>query len=214
MNTQNLEMSVREIIGKIEATTTLKQLNAIVEECKLTKEISEFNEKYPSVDLSLNKQELEELQKYTLFNDDHTFNKDEVHNATPVEKVLLAILWKNGHFNRVQYLVDGITGVRHSTSIHGPIFRQFGRSLSDPEEPIIDQHVLRAFRLYHAGETNESSIKSIKCKEHFTDADEELLTDYKRWFKQMIKNVQPSEKKEFNYLLDKIMFAVGKSQKN
>src|SRR5690606_29847688 len=66
--------------------------------------------------------------------------------ADPAHRLLLAAAWKNGMLGKLHHIVAGINGTELKDTI-ALVFTQFGRHLKDPaNEPIIDKHVLRAYR--------------------------------------------------------------------
>ncbi|RYZ84110.1 MAG: hypothetical protein EOP06_18705 [Proteobacteria bacterium] len=189
---------------------SLSELKKVVDSNpEIAEEVNEFELKYPKVPLSLIPVEIESLYEY-IVRDSHKVNIERSVPFTPFEKLLLAVLWKNGHIDRVQSLMDGISGVTKANTDFGVIFRQFGRSLVDESEPIVDQHTIRAFCKF--GDVSMvSSRKVIPRKSVFRNSDQPLINAYRQWFKSILDKVPIGERAEFKYLLDKILFAVGKA---
>lgn len=201
---------MRELFEKASKAKSLQELDMIInQESGISSIISEFEDKYPDFDLTVQNEEVDRLIAQGIINADHTINLSGEYKFSTFEKLLLAVLWKNGHITRIQPILDGITGVRKSESSFGVIFRQFGRSLTDPDEPIVDQHVLRAFCTF--GDISEvKGRKEVPRKTAFKDSDQELINAYREWFKNILQEVPTQEKVTFKYRLDKLLFAVGK----
>ncbi len=111
---------------------------------KIAQSIREFEEKYPKASFDLSPSEVEELFK-SVDRVSHRIKFDRTQAFSPFEKLLLAVLWKNGHIDRIQSIVDGIVECEREDTGYGVIFRQFGRSLINESEPIVDQHTIRAY---------------------------------------------------------------------
>lgn len=90
------------------------------------------------------------------------------------------------------------------------IFRQFGRSLSDPKEPIVDKHVMRAFEIYSLKNPSADEIDKIRHKKSYNSDPKQLLPAYKDWFSKVVKGRKSIE---FKYIVDKILFHLGKEIK-
>lgn len=198
-----------EIFRTTADSTTLQQLNNIVSHNSLNASIKEFEKKYPRINLSFSASEIRELFEYFINKETYAINPNPERPFSAFEKLLLAVLWKNGHIDRVKPIMHGITGVDKSNSDFGVIFTQFGRSLINPEEPIVDQHTIRAFCTY--GDTPDiKGHKSAHKKSAFRKDDQELIDLYRKWFKSILDKVRPEEKTEFKYIFDKILFVIGK----
>jgi hypothetical protein len=205
-----LHYEYKELFEKASKAKTTQELDTIIEEeSGISTIINEFEDKYPPIDLTVQNDAVSLLITEGIINSDHTINLAGENRFSTFEKLLLAVLWKNGHIMRIQPILDGITGIRKSNSDFGVIFRQFGRSLVDPEEPIVDQHVLRAFSAY--GDLSEvKGRRKVPRKVAFKESDQELINAYRAWFKSVLHEVPTEQKTKFKYRLDKLLFALGK----
>jgi hypothetical protein len=80
----------------------------------------------------------------------------KINDLPPLTKLLYAVLWKNGDLAKVKHVVKGILDKRDESD-NSIIFYQFGRHLSEKKsEPIVDQHVLRAFGILSLWKTKDS----------------------------------------------------------
>lgn len=202
---------MKELFEKAASARSLHELDDIIGENEnILKAVEEFENKYPRFDLSISPAELQQLiDEKTLIEKEHAINLNREGGFSTFEKLLLAVLWKNGQLSRVRPIVKGILGEKNSGSDFGIIFHQFGKSLADPNEPIVDQHVLRAFCEY--GDLSKvAGRKKVPRKAVFKEADRSLVDAYCSWFKEVLKKVPEAEKKDFKYRFDKLLFAIGK----
>ncbi len=127
-------------------------------------------------------------------------------DLSPLEKILFATLWKVGMENRIGSLVHGIL----STDNHLPdsyVLFQLGKSMLDPaSEPIIDQHVIRAF-LFGKPELidPEDDLEKIAKKHSYKNG---YAEKYLTWIKDVVGNREQSV--DFFYYIDKILFSLGR----
>jgi hypothetical protein len=141
--------------------------------------------------------------------------------------LLYAVIWKNGDINKVKHIYTGVinSDISHVNSnetdvdiTKAIVFKQFGAFLSNSNSnPIIDQHVLRAFSFYLGGNEINKMRDNLSKKKEITD--EKLLSkstyndklgilikdEYIKWFKKLeINNF------ETNRNIDKVLFSLGK----
>lgn len=159
---------------------------------------------YPELGFSVTADELKshfpdgtigKLQEYVKKSDD------------PIVKLLYGLAWKQGFLKKLQLIADGIFG-KPSKKGDRQVFRQFGRHLaSGADEPIIDQHVFRAYELiknnFHGG-SDENTKQIFKRKEI---KDPELTEEYAEW----VRSVLGEHLQEALRVFDQIMFALGKA---
>jgi len=206
-------LNFNEIFSIASNASSIKDLEKLIN-CNsfLQKAIKDFEDKYPVVDLTITPIEIEELKRMNLLTETNFINLSIPQKFSSFERLLLAALWKNGHIKRIKPIADGIVDNNVGQSKYGLVFRQFGKSLANDEEPIIDQHVLRAFYQFYY-QPNYKITKPFPTNRALNDSDEDLVREYVTWFKGIVSKINPEEKKEFKYKLDKILFAIGKSLK-
>ncbi len=201
-----------EIFTKASEASSIKDLEKLVNEnLFLQKSIEDFRNKYPDINLSISRNEVEDAIQDDVLTNEHLLQINRRKPFSTLEKLLIAVVWKNGHITRVQSVVDGIIGETKSKSDYGLIFRQFGKSLAYESEPIVDQHVLRAFHRFFYLKTDAS--KKFPDNRALNNSDECLVNNYCAWFKGIISKVPKQEQKLFCYQFDKILFAIGKAIK-
>ena len=94
------------------------------------------------------------------------------------------------------------------------VFYQFGKYLTKKKgEPIIDQHVLRAFKLYLTDAKNDTEICKVRNLVTIGKNDVELIDDYKNWLTSEAISDELKRETDYAYHIDKILYAVGKKIK-
>lgn len=113
---------------------------------------------------------------------------------------------------KVKHIIEGIVSGQQDDKESGLVFYQFGKYLSrSPGEPIIDQHVLRAFGVYKA-EADREKIDRSKGLTLITKKEKALIEEYKLWLRtDLTKELRAND--DYAYHVDKVLFAVGKSIK-
>lgn len=168
--------------------------------------------KYPKIDFHLKEAELKVLFDNNII-DQKTLKIKSISNkdlVNPLTKLLYSIVWKNGDLGKESHILNGIRNGLQGKS--GQVFYQLGKHLDNKnQEPIIDQHVIRAFKIYRAIEKKASKEEIIRLrsaelstKEHFDD--------YKEWLNRS-KFIQDNTSNNLLYYVDQLLFAVGKTIK-
>ena len=169
--------------------------------------------KYPELKFSINKGDINELTSKNIIN-----SQDFQDNLkTPLEKLLYAMAWKNGDLLKLKHIIKGFSDASNSINETESafVFYHFGRHLANPDvEPIIDQHILRAFMVYKINENDIISDKFNKILKFTTigKKEKELIKEYKEWLvSDELSEVAKIE--DYGYYIDRILFALGKSIK-
>lgn len=204
---------MKELFIEVSKTSSVEELEEIInKEPILLSAIDEFETKYPVLKFAIDNAELDQLIRRSTINDDHTLNLSAEQGYSTLEKILISILWKNGQISRIQHVVDGMTNDIKSKSKHGIIFQQFGRSLRHKDEPIVDQHVLRAF-CYYVDTPTLDLAKYRQYKAAYNNSDQRLIEEYRLWFKKILNRIPEDQKNTFKYRFDKVLFVIGKNLK-
>lgn len=189
-------------------------LENIIKQTKFTKD--DFNKLYESISTNIKfKKYLFDEKLYPRLNFDFSYdevskfleNKNgklyltkEAHEElkdNSLAKLFYAVLWKNGELNRFSSLVSGIqptTAILKKSNNY--VFRQFGKHLVDRSEPIVDKNTIRAYKYFFKNTTIEEKTE---------------LDIYLKWINQIKTKIHDSEPDEALYVLDKIMFTLGKA---
>ena len=201
--------TLEKAFKKIEEAKTQEDLNQI---WKNELEKYPYTEsKYPEINISISKAEIEKLKGNRTLNEDGNFDDEQLKKLdkfSTIEKLLLAMVWKNGDLNKIKHIVSGIedTCLKETKA---KVFTQYGKHLRNPEEPIIDQHVLRAFKYFGKELCEDKVRKSVTIKK----SDVTYINEYKVWVNELSYNIDPKNLREIMREIDKLMFVIGKGIK-
>ncbi|GGG52682.1 hypothetical protein [Epilithonimonas arachidiradicis] len=165
-------------------------------------------ETYPKIRFKISAQEIQQLVAANILDQNYQFNSEvSFEESHVVTKLLYALAWKNGDLKKINHIIKGILSTEDEELqvTESLVFHQFGRHLTKKSnEPIIDQHVIRAFCVYK----NYEKIKIIE-KGHI-----KYINEYKNWL--VSEEISPELKSEndYVYFIDQILFAVGKTVKS
>ena len=85
--------------------------------------------------------------------------------ADPVIKLLYSQIWKNGGVPKLEHIARGAAaGDPATVTRQGAVFHQFGVHLADrSRQPIVDQHVIRAYAVFCAlGNDDSDIVKALR----------------------------------------------------
>lgn len=193
----------------------------------LAKDIEE--KKYPRLDFKLTGSEIDDLKKAGFINEGLELSarvangsveaNGQTAKLTALEKLLIAILWKNGDLGKERHVIAGIEGREHKEQ-HGTVFHAFGRYLSGVNPYILDQHTLRCFvvRESNADNTDQSAFERATSFKVINGNNEEhrgwvkAYTDFYQALEQTLddRNAERAEKLEYFYWVDRLLFRTGK----
>lgn len=168
-------------------------------------------ETYPEIKFQLTASEINELKKSGSISSDNRLSLSPT--ATTLEKLLYSIAWKNGDLKKLKHIIEGIVDEPVDERKNGFVFHQFGRYLTKtPGEPIIDQHVLRAYGVL-SDFTDQTDGKRLLTLSLITKKEKVLIDGYKMWLRTKLTSELRSEP-NYSYHVDKVMFAIGRSLKD
>jgi len=195
---------------KLLTSKTVDEVERILDDLKVDMKYRMDDKVYPRLKFKITKQEIEELKEKGLITADNLLA--DIANADPLTKLLYSVSWKNGDLKKVKHIIEGIVSGQEDAKENGLVFYQFGKYLTKkPGEPIIDQHVLRAFGLFKAN-SDSDRVEKLKRLSLITKKEKELIDQYKLWLRtELTKELRGSE--NYSYHVDKVLFAVGKSVK-
>jgi len=194
------------IFGEIIKANNILEIDNLTNSFEPTFKVKFDLEKYPKLNLTISSAEITILEKLDIFNTNGALNIENPKFleklSDPIFKLLFAMAWKQGDLIKVSHIVNGILNKKEDEYQNKPIvFYQFGKHLGNPaSEPIVDQHVLRAFSYFKNGaETKKINLESVNI--------------YKEWLQN---NLSEKLKKCDNYLyhIDILVFLTGKVIKN
>lgn len=210
MNDQNAIALVKEVFNYIKQSQSDIELKEIFNKPDIKEHLEKYKmdtDTYPKIEFSITPDEIRTLQKNNIIQELALQIKD----YDPLTKLLYAVLWKNGDLKKIKHIISGIRNSVNQIDeqTDGLVFYQFGKYLAEPsKEPIIDQHVIRAFAVYLA-EDNEPAVLEIRKLGVLNKKHKDLIDKYKGW---VAKNHQ-YKGRDFLYCLDQLLFATGKAIK-
>jgi len=210
---------VQRVFGAIRQASDFEVLETVVNNEPLLLKNRMAPHVYPPLEMNISIAEVEDMQRQGFIDNEGrlvpTINGDSM---STLEKLLYAIVWKNGDLGKERHIVNGV----FSTASIDPlsrlgasvVFSAFGRHLADRKNPIIDQHVLRAFNLYRACVGgNNHELGRIRRKTILKADDWPAVEDYIEWLSS--DELQPGLKSRSGYRfhVDRVLFALGRALK-
>lgn len=138
---------------------------------------------------------------------EHVEKSDDVYL-----KLLYSLVWKQGDLTKLDGIIKGIVNKPDNESKTGTTFKSFGKHLRDKSNPIIDQHVMRAYLAIT--ETKNHNLSLIrKLKDNFIDKKQKEIENYKTWLNNLYQSKIHKGNIDFFYYADQILFTLGKTIK-
>lgn len=173
-----------------------------------SKWLRKYCNKYPALGLSVSTTEVASLRALLPPGGAVPPQTRAVANTVtdPLAKLLYALVWKNAAVDRLPHMLQGVEDVYAGRVVYpagsGMIMYQFGRSLADPTEPIVDQHTLRALRLISTLATGGKVNASTRRDPRLTS---DHLVTYRAWVRAL-----PSAPNHMR-IIDQALFFLGKA---
>ena len=206
---------INNVFSRIRKSTTIKDLEEIPETLNIYSKDRFNSELYPKIKFEINKEEIQSLVNENILDEEYNFKCDLSSNLTdPLKKLFYAALWKNGDLKKIQHIIKGIVEVEqeNTNQENALVFYQFGKHLTKPEgEPIIDQHVIRAFSIYKNSDlVPYADLRNMRTigKKH-----KKIINEYKIWLTSDELHSGLKTHAGYKYHIDKIVFAAGKTIK-
>ncbi len=201
---------LRDVFQRIEASKTTVEVSSILDAVGIDKKYRIDDRVYPELQFKISKEELLSLKNSGRITSENLI--DNPSDADVLTRLLYSVLWKNGDLRKVKHIIDGILEDESVDKESGLVFYQFGKYLTkNSGEPLIDQHVLRAFGIYKAKE-DQPKIEYFKRLSLVTKKEKDLIVQYKSWLHHDLTEGLRSED-NYLYHVDKVLFAAGKSVK-
>lgn len=180
-----------------------REFGGFVESGELPQRFHMSANTYPPLRIRFSKGELATLASYSGLSSEALV----AQASTPLERLLIATIWKNGDVQKVRHIVDGLglgSNVTLDEKTKGPVFKQFGRHLADPDrQPIADQHTLRAYRMLTSNDPSD--------KAHLKDTSSGYeIQQYVDWVQKL---AGADLSRDRLHAFDKSMFALGSATK-
>lgn len=216
MENKDAKAIVTEYFDKIQNKKSESELSEILVELEKILKIEFDTSKYPKLTFSISIEEIETLKSENKIDNKLDLELDISQKITdPLTKILYALAWKNGDLQKIKHIINGIieSNNEDDPSKQGLVFNQFGKHLTDRNnQPIIDQHTIRAFAVFKAETDDDKAISEARKIKLINN---EQISDYKKWIKTYLEKVNSEESKsEILYYVDKILFLIGRKIKN
>lgn len=189
---------IQKIINAINDAKKEDDWSTILNEL-LPSKYQKDEQKYPAIHKLFNEEDLKKIP--------NTIEMDKL--ATPTEKILFALLWKNGDLLKIPHLIAGLKD-EDNPSKTAMTFHQLGRFLrSRGETPIVDQHVIRAYKAIKHDNLDEAALSEItKSGLLNPNNDANWVKEYTTWITE-----KGNGSVELFYEIDNVMFAFGRMLK-
>lgn len=204
---------VQEVFATIKQKSSADDLQAYLKSLGYEEAQAAYFKKYPPLNFQITATEIQALRNGRCINDSNEIITNSINDKDPLTKLLYALIWKNGDVAKLKHIINGVCSSGDLQSEDALVFQQFGKSLQNQSEPIIDQHVLRAFAVYKIKNGDEQQVIKVRKKGILKRADEGLLAAYKKWVKELLTQVPAEEQPRFKAILDNILFILGKELK-
>ena len=170
---------------------------------------------FPQINFQFTKQDVELLKKY--FEEEEFKIKKDYSIKDPLAKLLYSLAWKNGDLGKIKHIYNGIiAGIDEPNKNvnQAIVFHQFGKHLANQkQQPIIDQHVIRAYAFYISKNLDDEKQYAIRRIEEITKNHNDVVNSYVKWIQDLISEKEIENERDFIYQVDRLLFAVGKTIK-
>jgi len=211
MNNDQAKLFTNNIFNQLFEAKTISEVENIENHVDLFK-FKMKKEDYPKIHFAIDPAKIAELKAAEIILEDGSLHELISEKITdPLTMLLYSLSWKNGDLKKVKHIVKGI--LDHETEDEkkddGLTFYQFGKYLTKSKgQPIIDQHVIRAFCIHKFPDDVEIWRKtSVLNKSH-----KDKIIKYKNWLSTELQPELMNES-EYGYHIDKVLFATGRAIK-
>ena len=157
MNNNESKILTDRIFKLIRNSETIEDLISIEKE-EFENKFRMDSKVYPKIEFDIKPSDLNELIKKGILETDFNFKENITKEIKdPLSKLLYSLAWKNGDLKKIKHIAKGISEFEKDIKDQADafVFYQFGKYLTKTEgQPIIDQHVIRAFSVYITNNMN------------------------------------------------------------
>jgi hypothetical protein len=209
MNNVDAKLLVKKVFDRIKSAKSVSDFDNIVDDDPILQKNKFNSSKYPNLKINISTNDITKLKELNILSDENKILPlTDSLDLSPLEKLLYSVLWKNGDLGKEKHIVEGVLASEdddNSSKERGLVFYQYGKHLAKREEPIVDQHTIRAFLLFKNIESEDSEITKIRKKD--TLKNDELL-NFRIWIKSSeIGGI------DNQFHIDKVLFSLGKAVK-
>ena len=203
--------TITSLIQKMKVATSLEALDRI-KECEPFHNYQKKEKLYPPLPFQISPSDIQALKDKKWIDNNNELAVTKFKDASTLEKLLLSIIWKNGDLLKIARIMDGIESTEITAKSY-VTFHQFGQYLRDGANGIIiDQHVIRAYRVIDARVAGKEISDAILKKQTLKGTNDYKLTErYKKWVSDNgLIRVSVKEESGYFQVMDDLLFAVGK----
>jgi hypothetical protein len=220
MTNKESKVFIDTIFNKISNSNTISDLNKIADELKILKKNRMNLNDYPKIQFGISSAEIDYLISERIIDKDFNFIQNTISEIKdPLTKLLYATAWKNGDLKKIKHIIIGIKdGDKvNNNKTDGLVFHQFGKYLTKIKgQPIIDQHVLRAFSVYKTelvDDLDDLKITKLRKLESINKNHIYLINEYREWLNSDKLKNDLRVISDYSYHIDVLLFSAGKTIK-
>jgi len=192
-----------------------------------------FNETtYPDLP-NVTEETLEKMREFLTDKGHLVRNINSELEKNPLALLLYSILWKNGDRNKFEPILHGLNDRKLDKNKHKEdydilqnvrknssyVFFQFGKHIRNRDEPIVDQHTVRAHKyleFLNIEKSNAISTELLEVQrkklESYNKVYQSGYLAYLDWVSRAIPTIHnPHQRIKLLATLDKVMFTLGKA---
>ena len=178
--------------------------------------------KYPRIPFQISAEEIQKLKAAGWIHKDtnELISEKFAEAKDPMTRLLFSIVWKQGDLLKVARILDGILGKQPNRNSDRITFLEFGRYLRNPQqEVIVDQHVIRAYRVISFYEEKGSlpapeELRKMAKKDAIKESDRDLVESFRKWVGESPSFKHLRADPDWRYAVDDFLFAFGKMVKD
>lgn len=206
----------KDIFELIKKSKTISDLEAIPDKLQIPTKNRMNSSNYPKIEFKIDPGEIQSLLDNKILDNELNITTDITSRLTdPLTKLLYALSWKNGDLRKIKHIIRGILECEKEDGDQNEalVFYQFGKYLTKTHgQPIIDQHVIRAFAIYKLDDMNQ--IKDLRRIAIIDKRYTSIIKQYKIWLNSDELTPELKNEPDYTYHIDKLLFATGKTIKN
>jgi hypothetical protein len=200
----------------IKKSKTIIDLESIQDNLNILSKNRMNLDSYPKIEFEVNQKDIQTLLDNKILDNNLNFTADVTSKLTdPLTKILYATAWKNGDLKKIKHIIKGVVDSEEENSEQDEalVFYQFGKYLTKKQgQPIIDQHVIRAFSIYNL--TDLDQTKTLRQIGIIDKRHKEIIAKYKDWLTSEELSDELKSEVDYIYHIDRLLFAAGKTIKS
>jgi len=216
MTDQEAYKLTNDVFILIKKSKTVSDLEVIPDKLNIATKNTMSPDTYPKIEFGINKGEIQSLLEAKVIDNDYNILAScQSKLLDPLTKLLYATAWKNGDLKKIKHIIKGVVDCENQNTDQDEalVFYQFGKYLTkSPGQPIIDQHVIRAFAVYNSKDISEAkTFRQIKV---LSKREKPIIGKYKKWLMSEELTKELRIVPDYCYYIDKLLFATGKTIKS